>query len=160
MSYPIPKTKAAAAADTCFPLFSSLPRELRDQIWRNAMPSELRPALYLYRKGCWRPRRLLQHEEGYDPENDEYSLSFEFRYDLLDDTQLQVLLAFVQFEVPLVISRLRYRYSSSTPGAWHRPSLGSRAAFRDSTRTASQETPRTASRDTPGKVSRDNTPRG
>ena len=85
---------AAAATDSpTFPLFTSLPRELRDQIWRDALPDKVGPALSFYRKGCWCPRRLSESDEGYDPENDENNLNFEFRHDLLDD---------IQFEIPLV----------------------------------------------------------
>lgn len=39
-----------------FPLFSSLPLELRDQIWRDALPDENTIALYPYGRGCWRPQ--------------------------------------------------------------------------------------------------------
>lgn len=39
-----------------FPLFSSLPQELRDQIWRDALPDENTIALYPYGRGCWRPQ--------------------------------------------------------------------------------------------------------
>lgn len=46
-----------------------------------------------YRGGCWCPRRLLEFDDGYDPENDENNLNFEFRHDFLDD---------IRFEMPLV----------------------------------------------------------
>ena len=86
---------AAATTDfSTFPLFSSFPQELRDQIWRDAMPDKVGPALHFYRKGCWCPRRLSKPDEGYDPENDENNLNFEFRHDLLDD---------IIFEIPLVL---------------------------------------------------------
>jgi len=84
---------AAATNSATFPLFSSLPPELRDQIWRDALPDQIGPALYFYRKGCWCPGRLLESDEGYDPENDENNLTLEFRRDLIDN---------VQFELPLV----------------------------------------------------------
>ena len=84
---------AAATKPSTFPLFTSLPRELRDQIWRDALPDKVGPALSFYRKGCWCPRRLSDSNLGYDPENDENNLNFEFRHDLLDD---------IQFEIPLV----------------------------------------------------------
>lgn len=85
---------AAATNFSTFPLFSSLSPELRNQIWRDALPVKVGPALYFYRKGCWCPRRLSKSNEGYDPENDENNLNFEFGHDLLDD---------VQFDVPLVV---------------------------------------------------------
>lgn len=84
---------AAATNSSTFASFSSLPRELRDQVWRDALPDKVGPALCFYRKGCWCPRRLSTSDEGYDPENDENNLNFEFRHDLLDD---------IQFEIPLV----------------------------------------------------------
>ena len=90
---------AAATSSTTFPLFSSLPLELRDQIWRDALPEKLGPALYFYRKrGCWCPRHLSKSEEGYDHENDGNNLNFEFRYDLLDDAEFEVPLFFVNRE--------------------------------------------------------------
>ena len=76
-----------------FPLFSRLPLELRDQIWRDALPENVGPALYPYRKGCWCPRRLSKSDKGYDSENDENNLNLEFRHDFLYD---------IHFELPLV----------------------------------------------------------
>ncbi|MCJ1365048.1 hypothetical protein MMC16_004167 [Acarospora aff. strigata] len=89
---------AAATSSSTFPLFSSLCPELRNQIWHDALPGKVGPALYFYRKGCWCPRRLSKSEEGYDPENDENNLNFEFRHSLLDDAQFEVPLAFVNRE--------------------------------------------------------------
>lgn len=76
-----------------FRLFSSLPQELRNQIWYDALPDKVGSVLHFCRKGCWCPRHLLSTDEGYDAENDENNLNFEFRHDLLDD---------VQFDVPLI----------------------------------------------------------
>ncbi len=90
--------EAAATNSPTFPLFSSLSPELRNQIWRDALPDKVGPALYFYRKGCWCPRRLSKSDEGYDPENDELNLNFEFRHDLLDDVQIEVPLVFVNRE--------------------------------------------------------------
>lgn len=84
---------AAATLHSIFPLFTRLPRELRDQIWRDALPDKVGPSLSLYKKGCWCPRRLSESDTGYDPENDENNLNFEFQHDLLDD---------IRFEMPLV----------------------------------------------------------
>ncbi|KAI9722706.1 MAG: hypothetical protein M1812_001637 [Candelaria pacifica] len=97
---------AAAVNHSLFPQFSSLAPELRNQIWADALPEKLGPALYFYRKGCWCPRRLSREDEGYDPENDEHNLTFEFRHDLLDD---------VQFEVPLLLVN---REARSMAVAW------------------------------------------
>ncbi|KAE8453285.1 hypothetical protein EG329_011352 [Mollisiaceae sp. DMI_Dod_QoI] len=90
-------TEAAADSRT-FPLFSTLAPELRGQIWRDALPGKIGPALYFYKRGCWCPRRLLESDEGYDPENDEHNLNFEFRPDLLDNVQFDVPLLFVSRE--------------------------------------------------------------
>ena len=91
---------AVAATQSILYAFSSLPLELRDQIWREAMPSKIGPALHFYRTGkeYWRPRRRLQSEEGYYHENEGLNLIFEFRYDLLDDVQFEVPLLFVNRE--------------------------------------------------------------
>lgn len=77
-----------------FVLFSSLAAELRNQIWRDALPHHIGPALYSYRKrGCWCPRQLTESEPGYIAGNDDLNLAFEFRTDLLDDDN--------QYHVPL-----------------------------------------------------------
>ncbi|KAL9122111.1 MAG: hypothetical protein Q9187_001333 [Circinaria calcarea] len=89
---------AVATNSSTFPLFSSLPPELRDQIWRDALPNEIGPALYFYRKGCWCPRNLTSSDEEYDPKDDEVDLYFDFRHDLLDAVQFEVSLWFVNRE--------------------------------------------------------------
>ena len=77
-----------------FPLFSYLPPELRAQIWRASLPTAIDgPVMHLYRKGLWRLRQLTAADEGFDPEDDDFNLAFEFRLDLLDD---------LRFEVPLL----------------------------------------------------------
>lgn len=88
----------ASLEQPTFSLFPSLAPELRDRIWRDAMPGKVGPALYFYRKGCWSPRHLLQSDEEYNPENDELNLNFEFRHDLLDVVQFKVPLFFVNHE--------------------------------------------------------------
>lgn len=88
-----PKTMAAVATtSSIFALFSSLPLELRDQIWRAALPDEIPPALYFYKKGGWCPT------DENDPENDESNVNFKYRHDLLDVVQLEVPLFFVSRE--------------------------------------------------------------
>jgi hypothetical protein len=90
---------AAAATNTSiFHLFTSLAPELRDQIWRAALPDEVRPVLYFYKKGGWCPRRLLPSDERYNPETNELNVNFEFRHDLLDAVQLEIPLFFVNRE--------------------------------------------------------------
>ena len=87
-----------ATNSSTFPLFSRLPPELRNQIWCNAVPDKIGPALYFYREGCWCPRLLSKSDKEYGPEYDENILIFEFCYDLLDDAQFEVPLAFVNRE--------------------------------------------------------------
>ncbi|MCJ1436609.1 hypothetical protein MMC27_005989 [Xylographa pallens] len=89
-------TEAAIDRST-FPLFSNLALELRDQIWRDALPDEVGPALYFYREGCWCPRHLLQTDEEYDSTY-ELNLKFEFRLELLDVVQIKVPSFFVNRE--------------------------------------------------------------
>ncbi|KAI1636084.1 hypothetical protein F4809DRAFT_406293 [Biscogniauxia mediterranea] len=91
-------TRTTVTSPFTFPLFSNLPPELRNHIWRDALPNRVGPALCFYRKGLWRPRRLTATDEGYDPENDELNLLFEFRYDLLDGAQVEVPLLLVNRE--------------------------------------------------------------
>ncbi|KAI5919326.1 hypothetical protein F4810DRAFT_505711 [Camillea tinctor] len=90
--------EAAADRPSAFPLFSNLSPELRNQIWRDALPTTVGPSLCFYKKGLWRPRQLTASEERYDPENEEFNLVFEFRYDLLDAPQFEVPLALVNRE--------------------------------------------------------------
>lgn len=47
--------------------FTSLPLELREQIWREALPTVSGPALFTYRKGCWIVRDPTKGETGYEP---------------------------------------------------------------------------------------------
>lgn len=90
---------AAAATDPpTFSLFTSLPQELRDQIWRDALPEDVGPTLSRYREGYWCPRRLLESDEGHDPDNDENNLNFEFRHDVLDDIRIEIALVHVNHE--------------------------------------------------------------
>lgn len=87
-----------AVYPSTFTLFSGLPQELRDQIWRDALPDNVGPALFFYKKGCWCPGQLSESDKFYDPENEEQMLNFEFRHDLLDDAQFEIPLVFVNRE--------------------------------------------------------------
>ena len=80
-----------------FPLFSDLPAELRNQIWRNALLHQTGPALHFYKPGCWCPRQLTESDQRWDP-NDEFNLDLEFRYDLLDHPHIKIPLVFVNHE--------------------------------------------------------------
>jgi hypothetical protein len=92
---------AVTATDSSiFTLFSGLAQELRDQIWRDALPDQTGSALYFYKKGCWCSRRLTESDLTYDPENDELNLIFEWCHGLLDD---------VQFELPLIFANREAR---------------------------------------------------
>lgn len=86
-----------------FRLFSSLPSEVRHQIWRDTLPGDDTPALYPYRTGCWCPRWLLPSEETYDPRHD--NIDLEFRHDLLDDIQVDMPLVFVNSEARSIALR-------------------------------------------------------
>lgn len=81
-----------------FPKFASLPPELRNQIWRDALPDKDRPAVYPYKRGCWIPRQLSKTEEGYDPVNTDCNTTLEFRHELLDYVQVKLPLALVNCE--------------------------------------------------------------
>ncbi|KAI0544053.1 hypothetical protein F4679DRAFT_566428 [Xylaria curta] len=78
--------------------FPKLAPELRNKIWHDALASDLKPALYPYKKGCWRGRDLLPSEASYDPVNPDQNLVVEYRHDLLDEARIQVPLAFVNRE--------------------------------------------------------------
>ena len=90
---------AAAFNSSTFHLFSSLAFELRNQIWRDALPETVGPALYFYKKGCWCHRLLLPSDEKYDHDHDHSpNICSEFRHDLLDAVQVKIPLFFVSHE--------------------------------------------------------------
>lgn len=73
---------------TVFHRFADLPPELRNAIWRAALPKDVGPSLFFYRgRGCWVVRRC---DEPYDPYTE-----MEFRTDLLGDDN--------QYRVPLIL---------------------------------------------------------
>ncbi|KAF2655620.1 hypothetical protein K491DRAFT_598475 [Lophiostoma macrostomum CBS 122681] len=77
-SLSLPPTKAMTTPQT-FSHFTSLPAELRNQIWRDTLPARIGHGLYPYRKGCICPRWLTPDDLDYyapDPEN---NLTIEFR---------------------------------------------------------------------------------
>lgn len=67
-----------------FPLFPTLPAELRLQVWRDALPDHIQPALFLWKCGCWAIGLLTEYEFEYEPDNDEVNLILEFRYNVLN----------------------------------------------------------------------------
>ena len=76
-----------------FPLFPSLPSELRNQIWRDALPDMDRPALCVYRKGCWCPKQLqIPYPYGGS------DLFLVFDHDLLAPIMIAIPLIFVNRE--------------------------------------------------------------
>lgn len=82
---------AATVTDTCtFPIFSSLPQEIRNQIWRDALPDISGPALYFYESGHWCSHQRSETDEGSDPNSAEVQLDFDFRYDRLKGVQIEV----------------------------------------------------------------------
>ncbi|GMF75133.1 unnamed protein product [Aspergillus oryzae] len=85
-------------ATAVFTLFPNLPPELRNQIWRDTLPDKVRQALYFYKRGCWRTRRLTEDDEDYSHDNDQHNICHEFRHDLLDPMKFEVPLLFVNSE--------------------------------------------------------------
>ncbi|KAI0837990.1 hypothetical protein F5Y06DRAFT_58743 [Hypoxylon sp. FL0890] len=82
-----------------FTLFPNLVPELRDLIWRATLPNYIRPTLFFYRRGCWRPRRLTESDKGYLPDDDIDNMELRFRHDLLDnDAQFNVPIFYVNRE--------------------------------------------------------------
>lgn len=70
----------------------SLHLELREQIWRDALPDNPVSALYSYRKGYWRPGRCPTTNEEYNAVNDENDYFITFRHDLLEEIGFDVLM--------------------------------------------------------------------
>ncbi|QSZ36279.1 hypothetical protein DSL72_007405 [Monilinia vaccinii-corymbosi] len=89
-----------------FHLFSTLTPELRNRIWKEALPSAFRPSLYFYKKGCWQPRTSTKSHPGpgyCDEASDVCSSTdpnrnFEFRHELLDDIRVDTPLLSVNHE--------------------------------------------------------------
>ncbi|OAA75732.1 hypothetical protein LEL_07720 [Akanthomyces lecanii RCEF 1005] len=81
-----------------FHRFPDLPAELRNAVWRAALPDDVGPSLFFYRnRGCWRVRRLNESDPEFIPVDGE--LEMKFRTDLLGyDNQYQVPLIFVNHE--------------------------------------------------------------
>lgn len=84
----IPSTTIAATYPVTFPHFSSLPPELRNQIWNHALPDKDRPALFPYRRGCWCPAYLSESDERYLANHD--NIDMEFRGELLEPIPVEV----------------------------------------------------------------------
>lgn len=79
-----------ATATLAFPQFSLLPPELRNSIWREALPDDIQlgPVLVPFKEGCWQCELL-------GPDNTPAVL---FRPELLDAVQLEIPIAFVNRE--------------------------------------------------------------
>lgn len=77
----------ATTTTSFFPYFPKLPAELRDIIWREALPDEPAPALFFFKTGCWLPRGTAEPD-----------LTLEFQHDRLDPVEFEVALAFVNHE--------------------------------------------------------------
>ena len=81
-----------------FSLFPSLPKELRIQIWLDALPDKVGKALYFYKKGYWQPRYLTEADADYNRHNDKLNLVFGFHHELLDDLEFVLPSFFVNRE--------------------------------------------------------------
>ena len=95
------KAAATMSLSSGFPLFPSLPHELRDMIWQKALPEKLHSAIYFYRYGFWRCRmkqkgdRLVEHGISIDGKS---FIPIESHDDFLDDIKYELPLAFVNHE--------------------------------------------------------------
>ncbi|KAG5958832.1 hypothetical protein E4U57_001064 [Claviceps arundinis] len=81
-----------------FPLFSSLVPELRQNIWRLALPDNIGRPLHFYQEhGYWRERELEEYESAYRPGYKDKEI--EFRTELIDpEVQLSLPQFFVNHE--------------------------------------------------------------
>lgn len=95
------KTMATATATlSSFHVFGNLPLELREQIWYNALPEDIPPALYPFTMGCWHSVQLTESDPygDYDPEDEIFNLRLEFRHEMLGHVQVNTPLVFVNHE--------------------------------------------------------------
>jgi hypothetical protein len=83
---------------TTFARFSDLPGELRNQIWRDALPSEIEPALFLYKLGLWGPFHFGEGEAYHNYENDNMNWYFQWHSNLLDTPHVDIPLLSVNRE--------------------------------------------------------------
>jgi hypothetical protein len=83
-----------------FTLFSKLPPELRNQIWRDVLPGKVGTVLFSYKKGSWDIRDPTEVDEEYGHENNGANLNLIWKHDLLDE---------IQFEIPLVYANREAR---------------------------------------------------
>ncbi|KAI9647025.1 hypothetical protein NHQ30_005027 [Ciborinia camelliae] len=90
---------AATATLSTFPQFMNLALELRNQIWRDALPDKIDPTLCFFKKGCWHPLHLTESDpyHEYDPRN-VFNLRLEFSHELLDVVQVRTPLVSVNHE--------------------------------------------------------------
>ncbi|GAM86900.1 hypothetical protein ANO11243_049210 [Dothideomycetidae sp. 11243] len=75
----------ASSATQTFPGFSSLPLELRRQIWLQALPPRLGATLYIFRPRYWAFGTLTPSDEGFNPDNRKWNECIEFQHDKMDD---------------------------------------------------------------------------
>ena len=86
-----------------FPLFSSLPAELRNHIWEDALPDATEPALVAHNLECWRV-------QGAEPD-----MELEYHHELLD-VHIEMPMAFVNCEArSIAMARIRQHGLSIKP---------------------------------------------
>lgn len=81
-----------------FPHFRKLPPELQGQIWREALPGDIkRAALFTWRPGCWGPAFRVETDPDYRTPIDEHdrNLILKFNHDRLGYTRIYVPMAAV-----------------------------------------------------------------
>jgi hypothetical protein len=84
-----------------FPLFPKFPAEIRNQIWRDALPGAIGPGLFFFKKECWDPRRKTEADNwqfGYYPDRDGLNWNFTWHHKRLTSTQYTLPLFFVNRE--------------------------------------------------------------
>ncbi|KAF2150916.1 hypothetical protein K461DRAFT_313895 [Myriangium duriaei CBS 260.36] len=108
---------------TLFTLFPKLPPELRNQVWRAALPELIGPALYFWEPGHWRKTWVIS-----DNEDDEKRI-IDFRYDLLDDAHFDVPLAFVNHEARDIAVQWCFEHGIAIRQHATRPTLVFKRAF-------------------------------
>jgi len=88
-----------------FPLFASLPPELREMVWQESLPKNLGACLFSYTKGCWQPRHLAPSDQGVDLQGGEHNPHYQFCTDMLRPKEFELPTAFVNHEARHVALR-------------------------------------------------------
>lgn len=97
-------TMETSSPSPIFLRFLHLPAELRLRIWHDVLSERDVPALFSYKKRCWRTVKSVddEHTARYQNPDLNHFRQKEFRHNLLDPVQVRIPLASVNHEARLI----------------------------------------------------------